>query len=162
MTQLSAFNYVTHVDSPSDQWGNKSIVSPILLLILERMRIAFNTPLVVTRGGHTKGHNPNGDHPKGWGTDFYFPKWTFLYALQEVKSFLEDSINDIYNYSLKQLCALGIYPDWKPRGGFHLGLRGHQAMWGRIDNIEYLDTHFPDRKNNYVSYDSAYKYAQSS
>ncbi len=161
MTKQSSFDKVEYVDSKSDDWGNKDIVNAMMPLILDRLRKKAGTPLVITRGAHIKGHNPNGDHPKGWGADIYFPKLAFLNAVNIVEDFLLSEENSIYGFLLDDLCSLGIYPDWKPVGGFHLGFRGHKARWGRIDNKDYMDQHYPDRKHNYVSLGTALNYFNS-
>jgi len=147
----SSFDKVDYVDSKSDDWGNRNIVNPIMPLLLERLRIKARSPLIVLRGAHIEGHSPDGDHPKGWGTDIRFPKLAFLKARRLIEDFLSAEENSIFGILLDDLCSWGIYPDWKPDGGFHLGFRGHKARWGRIDNKEYMDKYYPDRKNNYVS-----------
>lgn len=129
--------------SKDEKWGNPEKISPMLLLLLEKLREKLGKPFVVHCGYENKGHSSASRHYRGDAVDFHVKDMPFkeavdklLKALHEIK--LLDQVSAVY-------VGLGIYPDWNTPG-FHIDLRGYSARWGRIGA-------------DYVTFEKAYHHA---
>lgn len=94
--------------SPKENWGNPSKMRHSLLWRLDEARQRVGFPFIVTSGNQGK-HHPNSLHYSGRAVDFV------------VKRPLNVALCDILFDLLRfDFTGVGIYPHWKPYGGFHV------------------------------------------
>ncbi|MBN2251069.1 MAG: hypothetical protein JW724_03225 [Candidatus Altiarchaeota archaeon] len=111
---------------PSENWGDHTKVSGLLLLLLYAIRNITGWPMIVHCAYEQAGHNPTGQHPLGNAVDIHFLQ------RQTPKDFYDQILT--METVLKGLQAwdrvgIGIYPGWACPG-FHLDVRGDHASWG--------------------------------
>lgn len=125
-------------DDPSFP-GSGENIDGILLLLLDKMRHESGWPIIPhwQVGGcvdveGTHGHSENSQHLFKNGAravDFHF----------DTDKSLKDQLIVVGRYRFD---GIGVYPKWKPAGGFHVDRRGHdrELCWiFREGKFEYFD-----------------------
>ena len=115
MASAETWKAIKEYFSP-DELGKNSYdgMQDEFLLSLYRFRVAIGIPMIIHVGGGfaVKGHSTKSMHYRGRAVDFHFGGNTNI----SVRRAIVTAINS-------GLFGIGIYPEWKPKLGFHLDSR---------------------------------------
>ena len=118
--------------SVNEKWGDYNKMSPVLLVLLQKLRIDFGKQcwFKINVGFKDGGHSETSQHYVGKAVDFSIANISFEDAFIKMEKLLDE-------YGIADKCGLGVYPHWNKRG-FHLDVRGTKARWGRLATGTYV------------------------
>lgn len=122
---------------PGEKWGNPSQMQFSLLSRLDRARAHIGHPFIITSGNQGV-HSKNSLHYTGRAVDFVVMRPKDVTLCDVLLSLLRFDFTGV-----------GIYPHWKPSGGFHLEFSGERGSIRKLWMGIYEKTESGDRIQTY-------------
>lgn len=111
--ELNQWSKLDHFHA-GEAWGNPGQMNYSLLRRLDRARAYVGYPFIITSGNQGV-HSPNSLHYQGRAVDFVVKRPKSVTLCDVLLSLLRFDFTGV-----------GIYPHWKPSGGFHLEFSGER------------------------------------
>jgi hypothetical protein len=111
------------------EWGkDPGKAAPALVLALDRAREMARCPIIIHVCWDTDGHSERSYHYTGQAVDFHFADQPGMSCIREFAVLAAQP----------ELGAIGFYPGWEPRPGWHVDLRDWtdgRLYWSRTNGI---------------------------
>ncbi len=118
---MTFWNDIVHF-TPSEWPDDPNRVEPGLVRMMDAVRAEAGVPMHIHSAWSPSGHGNGSLHGQGKAVDFHFAP-----GLEPVAEFV---LLAAFGFG-----GIGLYPDWKPRHGWHVDMRSGKTrlFWARLD-----------------------------